>query len=67
MLIQLNNELNESGIELHFARVADPVMDLFDRSGLLRTVGESRFFRGVNSAVAQFIEKGRLEARAESA
>jgi high affinity sulfate transporter 1 len=67
MLIQLNNELNESGIELHFARVADPVMDLFDRSGFLRTVGESRFFRGVNSAVAQFAEKGRLEARAESA
>ncbi|MFL6437549.1 MAG: SulP family inorganic anion transporter [Terriglobales bacterium] len=67
MLIQLNNELNESGIELHFARVADPVMDLFDRSGFLDTVSERRFFPGVNSAVAQFIEKGRLEARAESA
>src|SRR4051812_7246478 len=67
MLIQLNNELGESGIELHFARVSDPVMDLFDRSGFLLTVGQRRFFPGVNSAVAHFVEKGRLEARAESA
>jgi SulP family sulfate permease len=67
MLIQLNNELGESGIELHFARVSDPVMDLFDRSGFLHTVGQRRFFPGVNSAVAHFVEKGRLEVRAESA
>jgi sulfate permease, SulP family len=67
MLIQLNNELNKSGIELHFARVADPVMDLFDRSGFLGTVGERRFFSGIHSAVVHFLEQTRLEARAESA
>ena len=50
MLSQLRNELRESGIHLYFARVADPVRDLFKRSGFVEE-SESLLFRGVDSAV----------------
>jgi len=64
MLTQLNNELSGSGIELHFVRVADPVLDLFNRSGLLKSVGEDRFFSGLSSAVNRFLDKRRLATQA---
>jgi len=67
MLTHLNNELREAGIELHFARVTDPVRDLFDRSGFLETVGKSRFFTGVDSGVAHFIRRTQFQAQARSA
>jgi len=50
MLGQLRNELRESGIPLYFARVADPVRDLFKRSGFVEE-SEGLLFRGVDSAV----------------
>ena len=52
MLQQLKNELDKAGVELVFARVADPVHDLFRKGGLLACVGEDRVFPGVDSAVA---------------
>ena len=51
MLEQLRNELEESGIALHFARVADRARDLFDRSGFTDRVGANRIFPGVDYAV----------------
>jgi len=51
-LEQLKSELNESGIGLAFARIADPVRALFLRSGFLERLGESNVFWGVDSAVA---------------
>jgi len=54
MLGQLRNELRESGIHLHFARVADPVRDLFERSGFLEQL-DGPLFRGVDSAVTVFL------------
>jgi sulfate permease, SulP family len=66
MLTHLRNELSQAGIELHFARVADPVRDLFCRSGFLDDLGEGSFFRGVDLAVDEFMKKRHL-ARALSA
>ena len=51
MLEQLRSELQESGIALYFARVADRVRDLFDRSGFTERIGSNRIFPGVDSAV----------------
>jgi len=53
MLGQLRSELCESGIRLYFARVADLVHDLFERSGFLEQL-DGRLYRGVDSAVAAF-------------
>ena len=53
MLEQLKNELSESGIDLYFARVTDPVRDLFERSSFLKQLN-GHLFRGVDSAVSAF-------------
>ena len=56
MLEQLRDELHESSVDLYFVRVADPVRDLFGRSGFLDRVGEGRIFVGVDVAVSAFLE-----------
>jgi MFS superfamily sulfate permease-like transporter len=53
MLDRLRSELRESTIQLHFARVADPVRDLFERSGFRERL-DGQLFRGVDSAVAAY-------------
>ena len=67
MLEQLENELHESGIELSFVRVADPVRDLFRRSGFLELLGERRIFPGVDVGVGAFFETRPPATRARSA
>jgi sulfate permease, SulP family len=59
MLQQLKSELDAAGVELAFARVADPVRDLFRLGGLLSRVGEDRVFHGVDSAVAAYLGSAR--------
>jgi high affinity sulfate transporter 1 len=61
MLSQLRNELRESDIHLYFARVADPVRDLFRRSGFVQE-SESLLFRGVDSAVTACLGAMRAES-----
>jgi len=61
MLSQLRNELRESGIHLYFARVADPVRDLFERSGFVEE-SEGLLFRGVDSAVTACLGAMRAES-----
>jgi SulP family sulfate permease len=56
MLEQLWDELHDSDIDLFFVRVADPVRDLFGRSGFLELLGERRIFPGVDVAVSAFLE-----------
>jgi SulP family sulfate permease len=56
MLEQLRNDLQELGIALYFARVADDVRDLFDRSGLMLRFGQDRIFPGVDLAVDAFLK-----------
>jgi MFS superfamily sulfate permease-like transporter len=51
MLDQLRSELNEDGIALSLARVADPVRDLLHRSGFLERLGENNLFWNVHAAV----------------
>jgi hypothetical protein len=43
---QCRNELHEASVELYLARAADPVRDLFERSGFLDELGEGRLFLG---------------------
>ena len=62
MLEQLRSELDESGILLYFARVADRVRDLFDRAGFTERVGSNRIFPGVDSGVNAFLQD---DSRAE--
>ena len=66
MLRRLRDELQHSGIHLYFARVADPVRDLFGRSGFLTEL-DGRLFRGVNSAVAAFLDSSQLPTQARRA
>jgi len=58
MLEQLRSELQGWGIVLYFARVADRVRDLFDRSAFTERVGPNRIFPGVDSAVDAFLRDG---------
>ena len=58
MLEQLRGELQEWGIALYFARVADRVRDLFDRSAFTEHVGLNRIFPGVDSAVDAYLRDG---------
>ncbi|HMD19150.1 MAG TPA: SulP family inorganic anion transporter [Alloacidobacterium sp.] len=58
MLEQLRSELEGSGIALYFARVADRVRDLFERSGFIERVGSNRILPGVDSAVNAFLKDG---------
>jgi len=55
MLQELVNELHESGITLGFSRVADPVHDLFARSGFLERLGPQSIFRTTGAAVDAFL------------
>src|SRR5215471_3971831 len=50
MLEQLRSELVENGTELAFARVQDPVRDLFRRSGFLERLGESNVYWSLHAA-----------------
>jgi len=67
MLEQVNKELQESGIELRFARMTDSVRDLFARSGFLERLGPERIFPGVDVAVDAFVLRGeRLAGQARN-
>ena len=55
MLQELTDELHQSGITVCFARVADPVRDLFARSGFLERLGRQRIFLGTGAAVDTFL------------
>ena len=54
MLGQFKRELRDSGVALYFARVSDPVRDLFERSGFLSEI-EGHLFLGVDVAVNSFL------------
>jgi len=63
MMEQLAIELQESGIALYFARVADPVRDLFTRSGFLERLGQDHVFMGVATGVDAFLKRSQPAAR----
>jgi SulP family sulfate permease len=51
MLVELSRRLNESGIELLFARMKRQFMDTLRRTGDIKHLGEERFFARVQNAL----------------
>jgi high affinity sulfate transporter 1 len=51
MLVELDGQLREAGIELSFAEMKDPVKDKLKRFGLFERFGEDAFFPTIGSAV----------------
>jgi high affinity sulfate transporter 1 len=54
---ELDNLLHDSGIELCFAELKDPVKDKLKRFGLFAQVGEDFFFPTVGAAVSHYLER----------
>ncbi len=60
-LSELDNLLHESGIELCFAELKDPVKDKLKRFGLFAQIGEAFFFPTLGAAVSNYLEKHPIE------
>jgi len=54
-LLDLARELEEAGIELSFAEMKGPPKDKLEAYGLLRLIGEGRFFSTVGGAVHAYV------------
>ena len=57
MLAELEHALTESGIELRFAEVKDPVKDKLRRFELFERFGATNFYPTVGSAVDAYLEE----------
>jgi high affinity sulfate transporter 1 len=60
-LSELDNLLHDSGIELCFAELKDPVKDKLKRFGLFAQIGEAFFFPTVGAAVGNYLERYAVE------
>lgn len=56
MLVDLDTELAEAGIQLRFAEMKDPVKDKLRRFGIFDRFGEARFFATLEEAVSCYRE-----------
>jgi high affinity sulfate transporter 1 len=56
MLVELDNELRQAGIELSFAEMKDPVKDKLRRFGLFERFDESHFFFTIGQAVDAYVK-----------
>ncbi len=61
MLAELDKELHDRGIELHFAELKDPVKDKLKRFELFAHFGEQSFFPTIGEAVAGYLETHPVE------
>jgi high affinity sulfate transporter 1 len=57
MLAELEHSLTESGVELRFAEVKDPVKDKLKRFGLLDRFGAADFYPTIGSAVDAYLQE----------
>jgi MFS superfamily sulfate permease-like transporter len=57
MLAELEHSLTESGIELRFAEMKDPVKDKLKRFELFERVGAADFYPTIGSAVDAYLEE----------
>ena len=64
-ILRWTNELLDAGADLYLARVADPVRDMFDRSGFVERLGASRIHSGVDIAVSACQAKARRHPDSE--
>ena len=55
-LAELDDTLQEAGIELCFAELKDPVKDKFKRFGLFARIGESFFFPTIEAAADNYLQ-----------
>ena len=55
VVAELKSALNESGVELFFAELKDPVKDKLKRFGLFTQIGEDRFFPTISAAVEHYL------------
>jgi high affinity sulfate transporter 1 len=56
MLVALERELDDQGIELAFAEMKGPVKDRLKRFGLMEPIGQGRFYPTLGVAVRRFVE-----------
>jgi MFS superfamily sulfate permease-like transporter len=61
VVLQLDEELHEAGIELCFAEMKDPVKDKLKRFGLFARLGEHLFFATVGQAVNAYLKQYPVE------
>lgn len=61
MLAEVETRLRESGIELRFAELKDPVKDKLRRFELLDQLDEASFFPTLGAAVDAYLEKHRVD------
>ena len=61
MIAELDKELHDRGIELHFAELKDPVKDKLRRFELFAHFGEQSFFPTVGAAVTRYLETHPVE------
>jgi MFS superfamily sulfate permease-like transporter len=57
VLAELHRELTESGIEVRFAEMKDPVKDKLKRFGLFESIGAASFYPTVGSSVDAYVEE----------
>ena len=57
MLAELDHTLTESGIELRFAEMKDPVKDKLKRFELFERFGAANFYPTIGSAVDAYLEE----------
>jgi len=60
-LSELDRDLREAGIELHFAEVKDPVKDKLRRFGLFDQFGDDRFHYTLGTGVDAYLKKHEIK------
>jgi high affinity sulfate transporter 1 len=55
VIVDLDDTLHASGIELYFAEMKDPVKDKLKRFGIFNRFGEQRFFATIEEAVEGYL------------
>jgi MFS superfamily sulfate permease-like transporter len=63
VLSDLDNDLQEAGIELCFAEMKDPVKDRLKRYGLFTKLGPENFYPTLGQAVDRYLEINRVTWR----
>jgi len=61
MLAELEHSLSESGIEMRFAEMKDPVKDKLKRFELFERFGAANFYPTIGSAVDAYLEEHGVE------
>jgi len=61
MLVELEQNLRESGIELRFAEMKDPVKDKLKRFEIMETFGENNFYPTIGAAVDAYLDEHKVE------